>query len=72
MHRLIPVVGERSANQTACQHGRCEVGQIGSENAIACDAKGSCAEDSNVQEDDGCADKSHSGDPEKLSYKADL
>ena len=66
---MVPVVGERSAYQTACQHCRSEVNEVDDENHIASDSKRSCAEDPNVQEDDGCAYEGHCSDPEKLSCK---
>ena len=69
MDGLIPVASERSAYQTACQHCCREVNQIDSEKYIACDAKWSCIEDPNVQEDDGGTNEGHGGDPEKLADK---
>lgn len=71
MNGLIPVVGERSAYQTACQNCCCEVNEVDDENHIACDPKRFCAEDPNVQEDDGCAYEGDCSDPEKLSYKCE-
>ena len=66
---MIPVEGKGPANQTACQHSCREVNQIDGEDSIACEAKGSFAENPNVQEDYGCADEGYCGDPKKLSYK---
>ena len=69
---MIPAVGERAADQTACQHCRCKVGHVDGENDIARETKCWFDEDVDVKKDDGGADEGDGSDPGNLSCEKSL